>query len=110
DVGDEVAASIAGFFAQQGNQQVVDDLLAAGIVFGDEASPSPLLRQRLDLGVLLAQAGVSKLGPKSCRLLAEHFPTLDRLLAGGPAHWSTAGLPQAAVAGLGERLADPSVV
>jgi DNA ligase (NAD+) len=110
DVGDEVAASIAGFFAQPGNQQVVDDLLAAGVVLGDEAAPSPLLRERLDLGVLLAQAGVSKLGPKSCRLLAEHFPTLDRLLDGGPAHWTTAGLPQTAVKGLEERLADPSVV
>jgi DNA ligase (NAD+) len=108
DVGDEVAASIAGFFAQEGNQRVVDALLAAGIVFSDEAAPSPLLRERLDLGVLLGQAGISKLGPKSCRLLAEHFPTLDRLVAGGPAHWATAGLPQAAVAGLAEHLASPS--
>ncbi|HEY1589104.1 MAG TPA: NAD-dependent DNA ligase LigA, partial [Rhodanobacter sp.] len=110
DVGDEVASSIAGFFAQEGNQQVVDALLAAGIVFSDEAAPSPLLRERLNLGVLLDQARISKLGPKSTRLLAEHFPTLDRLLGGGVAHWITAGLPQSAATSLQVFLAEPSAL
>ncbi|OOG46721.1 NAD-dependent DNA ligase LigA [Rhodanobacter sp. C01] len=110
DVGDEVASSIAGFFAQEGNQQVVDALLAAGIVFSDEAAPSPQLRERLNLGVLLDQARISKLGPKSTRLLVEHFPTLDRLLGGGTAHWITAGLPQAAAASLQGFLADPAAL
>ncbi|OOG64427.1 DNA ligase (NAD(+)) LigA [Rhodanobacter sp. B04] len=110
DIGDEVASSIAGFFAQQGNQQVVDALLAAGIVLGDETAPSPLLRERLNLGVLLDQSGISKLGPKSTRLLVEHFPTLDRLLAGGAAHWIAAGLPQAAASSLQGFLADPSAL
>jgi DNA ligase (NAD+) len=110
DVGDEVAASIAGFFAQEGNQQVVDELLAAGIVFSDETAPSPLLCERLDLGVLLGLAGVSKLGPKSCRVLAEHFPSVDKLLAGGAAHWITAGVPQAAATALDKHLADPSAL
>ncbi|TPG05952.1 NAD-dependent DNA ligase LigA [Rhodanobacter glycinis] len=107
DIGGEVATSIAGFFAQEGNQQVVDALLAAGIVFSDEATPSPLLRERLNLGVLLDMAKINKLGPKSCKLLAQHFPTLDRLLAGGAAHWITAGVPQAAATGLEVHLADP---
>ena len=100
DIGDEVATSIAGFFAQDGNQQVVDALLEAGIVFSDEAAPSPLLHERLNLGALLDMAKISKLGPKSCKLLAQHFPTLDQLLAGGSAHWITAGVPQAAATGL----------
>jgi DNA ligase (NAD+) len=107
DVGGEVATSIASFFAQQGNQQVVDALLAAGITFSDEAAPSALLRERLNLGVLLDMAGVSKLGPKSCKLLAQHFPTLAQLQAGGAAHWITAGVPQAAATGLENFLADP---
>jgi DNA ligase (NAD+) len=110
DIGDEVASSIAGFFAQEGNQQVVDALLAAGIVFSDEAEPSPLLRERVNLGVLLDQAGISKLGPKSTRLLAEHFPTLERLLGGGAAHWITAGLSQTAATSLEGFLADPSAL
>ncbi|MFC5435089.1 NAD-dependent DNA ligase LigA [Rhodanobacter umsongensis] len=110
DIGGEVATSIAGFFAQEGNQQVVDALLAAGITFSDESAPSPLLRERLNLGVLLDMAKINKLGPKSCTLLAQHFPTLDQLLAGGPAHWITAGVPQAAAAGLETHLADAAAV
>jgi DNA ligase (NAD+) len=108
DIGDEVASSIAGFFAQEGNQRVVDALLAAGITFSDEAPPSPRLRERLGLAVLLDHAKVSKLGPKSTQLLVEHFPTLDQLLAAGPAHWITAGLPQAAATNLEAFLAEPA--
>ncbi|WP_201314079.1 NAD-dependent DNA ligase LigA [Dyella sp. EPa41] len=100
DIGNEVATSIAGFFAQKGNQKVVDDLLASGIRFADEGHPSPKLRQRLNLAVLLDTVGVNKLGPKSTKLLAEHFPTIDKLIAAGPAHWVTAGLPSAAAANL----------
>lgn len=110
DVGDEVATSIAGFFAQDGNQQVVDALVAAGIVFSDETTPSPLLRERLNLGVLLDMAKINKLGPKSSKLLAQHFPTLERLQAGGAPHWITAGVPQAAATGLEHFLADPAAL
>src|SRR5690606_16254258 len=48
DIGGEVARSIATFFEQPGNVEVVDALLAAGIVFSDEAAPSAALRERLD--------------------------------------------------------------
>ncbi|MDO1528671.1 NAD-dependent DNA ligase LigA [Fulvimonas sp. R45] len=106
DIGGEVAASVAGFFAQAGNQQVVDALLAAGIRFGDEGDPSPKLRQRLGLAVLLDMANVSKLGPRSTVLLAGHYPTLQRLLDAGQAQWITAGLPQAAAINLEAWLAD----
>ena len=106
DIGDEVASSLAGFFAQEGNQRVVDALLAAGSTFADEAPPSPRLRERLGLAVLLDHAKVPKLGPKSTQLLVGHFPTLDRLLAAGSAHWITAGLPQAAAANLEAFLAE----
>ena len=106
DIGGEVAASIAGFFAQAGNQQVVDALLAAGIRFSDEGGPSPKLRERLNLAVLLDMASVNKLGPKSTALLAAQYPTLQRLLDAGQAHWITAGLPQAAAINLEAYLAD----
>jgi DNA ligase (NAD+) len=106
DIGGEVAASIAGFFAQEGNQRVVDALLAAGIRFGDEGDPSPRLRERLNLAVLLDTANVSKLGPKSTALLAGHYPTVQRLLDAGQAQWITAGLPQAAAINLEAYLAD----
>ena len=106
DIGDEVASSIAGFFAQEGNQRVVDALLAAGIRFTDEAPPSPRLREKLGLATLLDHAKVRDLGPKRTRQLVGHFPTLERLLEAGPAHWITAGLPQAAAAHLEAFLAD----
>jgi DNA ligase (NAD+) len=106
DIGTEVATSIASFFAQPGNEQVVDALLGAGITFSDEGAPSSRLRERLDLGVLLDMCNVPKLGPKSSKLLVRHFPTLDTLEAGGTAHWITAGVPQAAAAGLQAFLAD----
>jgi DNA ligase (NAD+) len=110
DIGGEVATSIAAFFEQQGNQQVVDALLGAGIVLGDEADPSPKLRERLGLAVLLDMANVSKLGPKSTKLLAEHYQTLDSLIQAGPSHWIVARLPQAAAANLEALLADKAAV
>jgi len=106
DIGSEVADSIAAFFAQPGNQQVVDALLATGIVFSDEAAPSPKLRERLDLAVLLDMVKIGKLGPRSTRLLAERYPTLAQLLAAGSAHWVVTGLPSAAAANLQAFLAD----
>ena len=108
DIGNEVAASIAGFFDQHGNQQVVDALLAAGIRFGDEGAPSPRLRERLDLAVLLDMAHINKLGPKSTALLAAQYPTLQHLRDAGQAQWIVAGLPQAAAINLEAYLADAS--
>ncbi len=106
DIGEEVAGSIAAFFAQQGNQQVVDALLAAGVHFTDESHPSPKLRERLNLGVLLDMANVPRLGPKSTKLLAAQYATLEALEQAGAAHWIVAGVPQAAAINLEAMLAD----
>lgn len=108
DVGAEVAGSIAAFFAQRGNQQVVDALLAAGIAFNDEGAPSPKLRERLGLGVLLDMANISKLGPKSTAILASQYADLEKLVAAGESHWIIAGVPQAAASNLSAWLADAS--
>ncbi len=106
DIGAEVATSIAGFFAQPGNQQVVDALLAAGISFGDEAGPSPRLREQLDLATLLNQAAIANLGPKSAKLIALQFSSAEALKNAGASHWSIAGLPKAASANLEAFLSD----
>ena len=102
DIGDEVANSIAGFFAQPGNEAVVDALLATGISFSDEAPPSPRLRERLGLGVLLDVAAIPKLGSKtkSGELLGKHCATLGDLKKAGSAHWVVAGLPSAVATSL----------
>ncbi|MEO6799058.1 MAG: NAD-dependent DNA ligase LigA [Rhodanobacter sp.] len=106
DIGSEVADSIEGFFAQSGNQKVVDDLLAEDIRFSDEAAPSPKLREKLDLAMLLDMAPIGQLGPKRTRLLAGRFRTLRQLREAGTTHWITAGLPQAAAANLAAFLDD----
>lgn len=108
DIGTEVARSIAGFFQQEGNQQVVDRLLAAGIRFNDETAPDPRLRDRLSLAALLGGAGIPKLGPKSVDLLVRHFSSLQAIQHGGYNHWLTAGVTAAAAAALEMRLADPA--
>jgi DNA ligase (NAD+) len=110
DIGNEVAQSIAAFFAQAGNQRVVDDLLAAGIVFSDETAPSPKLREKLDLATLLDLANVNKLGPKGTRLLGSLYPTLAALRQAGAPHWIVAGLPQAAATNLEQALDDAAML
>jgi len=106
DIGDEVATSIAAFFEQEGNQKVVDALLDAGITFADEGAPSPKLRERLGLDVLLDAAKVSKLGPKSTGILAKNYASLDALVKAGEHQWIVAGVPQAAASNLSALLAD----
>ncbi|MET0331195.1 MAG: NAD-dependent DNA ligase LigA [Dyella sp.] len=108
DIGHEVARSIEAFFAQAGNEQVVDALLAAGVVIGDEGDPSPRLHERLSFAVLLESAGVNGIGGQKAQLLDGHFGSLDALVAGGSAHWITAGLPQNAASHLAVFLADPA--
>jgi len=106
DVGAAVAESIAAFFAQPGNQQAVDALLAAGVHCTDETAPSAALRERLDLGVLLAGRRVAQLSAGRAAALAADFPTLDVLLAAGAQGWVDAGLTPAAAANLEAFLAD----
>jgi DNA ligase (NAD+) len=101
DIGGEVAASIATFFEQPGNLAVVDALLAAGVGFSDESAPAAELRERLDLGALLAQLPVDKLGEKSARKLGNAYASLADLVAAGPEQWTTNGLSAQGAENLG---------
>ncbi|UPG88391.1 NAD-dependent DNA ligase LigA [Luteibacter aegosomaticola] len=106
DIGDEVATSIAAFFGQEGNEKVVDALLDAGITFADEGAPSPKLRDRLGLDVLLDSARVAKLGPKSTALLSKQYGSLEALVKASEHQWIVAGVPQAAASNLTAYLAN----
>jgi DNA ligase (NAD+) len=106
DIGDEVATSIAAFFGQEGNEKVVDALLEAGITFADEGAPSPKLRDRLGLDVLLDSARVAKLGPKSTALLSKQYGSLEALVKASEHQWIVAGVPQAAASNLTAYLAN----
>jgi len=56
DVGPKVAESIATFFAQPHNAEVIDALLAAGVKVGDGHPPDPGFAAALTPGALLAAA------------------------------------------------------
>jgi DNA ligase (NAD+) len=93
DIGGEVARAIGHFFEQGGNQRVIDDLLARGVVPGDEHPPSPKLRARLDPGEALAGIGIPRLTAKRAAQLVAHFPDAQAILGAAEQHLVTAGLP-----------------
>ena len=93
DVGTEVARSIGRFFAQPGNQQVVEALLEAGVRIGDTHAPAPRLRESLDLATMLVDMEIPKITRLRAEQLAAAFPDGAALLAGAPHQFITAGLP-----------------
>ncbi|MBS0582862.1 MAG: NAD-dependent DNA ligase LigA, partial [Proteobacteria bacterium] len=93
DIGVEVAHAIDHFFAQAGNQRVIDDLIARGIVVTDAHAPSPKLRATLALGSLLAEFDIPKLTAKRAAQVAEQFDSLAVLRRVNEARLSAAGLP-----------------
>lgn len=70
DIGGEVARSIDGFFAQEGNQSAIDELLMRGVSFRDEHAVSPKLRPSLSTAALLASLEIPKLTEKRAVQLA----------------------------------------
>ncbi|MEO8459032.1 MAG: NAD-dependent DNA ligase LigA [Dokdonella sp.] len=69
DIGGEVARSIDRFFAQGGNQKVIDDLLAGGVVIGDTHVPTTRLCERLNLAELWVALEI----PKVTRIRADQL-------------------------------------
>ncbi|OBV41490.1 NAD-dependent DNA ligase LigA [Janthinobacterium psychrotolerans] len=98
DIGGTVAESIADFFAEEKNQQALQDLLDAGVTPQGEHAPSAKLRDQLDQVKLIAAIGIPKLTEPRSRQLVERGATLATLaLQGGGFQ---AGLP----AGVAEAL------
>lgn len=93
DIGGEVARSIDYFFAQEGNQSVIDELLMRGVGFKDEHQVSPKLRQALSPASILVSLEVPKLTEKRAAQLVVAFGDIA-LLAEIPEHQLiAAGLP-----------------
>src|SRR5262249_8305494 len=71
DIGGEVARAIDHFFAQEGNQSVIDALLKRGVVIEDEHRPIGKLHAALAPELVLAAMEVPKLTAKrSAQLVA----------------------------------------
>jgi len=84
DVGPRVAQSIASFFRQMHNQEVIDALLAAGVSPVEPGHPSAALAVRLDLDHLLQAAKalgapLGRLGDTSISRIAAQHPDLNSL-------------------------------
>ncbi len=93
DIGGEVARSIDHFFAQEGNQSAIDELLMRGVNFKDEHNVSVKLRQALSPASVLVSLEIPKLTEKRATQLVAAFEDIARLV-GIPEHQLiTAGLP-----------------
>jgi DNA ligase (NAD+) len=107
DIGGEVAGSIATFFAQPGNNKVVDDLLAAGVSPADEHAPRRALLGKLDWPGLIERAGIRHVGRGGAQALAARFPDAPALRAGrGEGAGLSARAQQALAAWLDSTAAD----
>ena len=105
DIGGTVAEAIADFFAEEKNQQALNDLLAAGVAPQGEHPPRAQLREKLDDVGLLAALGIPKLTEPRARQLLADGRTLDDL-----AHlkiFSVFGLPEGVVTALEQWMAVP---
>jgi DNA ligase (NAD+) len=108
DIGDEVARALGHFFAQPGNQAVIDALLAAGVTMRDAHPPSPRLRGALGFATLLADLGIPRMTALRAAQVESAFPDATRL-ATQPRHaLLAAGLPDDAATSLADWLADPA--
>ena len=93
DVGGEVARSIGHFLDQPGNQQVIDDLFAGGVVITDTRPPSPKLREGLNLSMLLQDLEIPKVTRVRADQLAAAFKSATALIDAPEHNFVAAGLP-----------------
>ncbi|MEO6519327.1 MAG: NAD-dependent DNA ligase LigA [Pseudoxanthomonas sp.] len=93
DVGGEVARAIGHFLDQPGNQQVIDELLAGGVVITDQHPPSVKLRKGLNLAGLLADLEIPKITRLRAEQLGSAFASAQLLLDAPAHHFVSAGLP-----------------
>jgi DNA ligase (NAD+) len=93
DIGGEVARAIDHFFAQPGNQQVIDDLLARGVAIADEHPPSAKLRAALTPDQVLANMEIPGLTQKRSEQVITALGSLDAVYKVSPKRWLEGGIP-----------------
>lgn len=84
DVGPKVAASIATFFSQPHNREVIQALFANGVEIAEPRPPDPAFVRRLDTAFLLAAAKrlgapFDGVGDESLKAIGTAFPNLSGL-------------------------------
>ena len=93
DIGGEVARAIDAFFAQEGNQRVIDDLLKRGIIIGDAHAPIAKIRAALTPANVLADMELPSITDKRSEQLARAFGSLKAILAARLEVVTEAGIP-----------------
>jgi len=107
DIGGEVARSLGHFFDQPGNQQVIDDLLARGVIIGDAHPPHPKLREDLGVASLLVDLEIPRITRVRAEQLAAAFPRVDALMDAPVHQFVSAGLPSESASALAAWLEVP---
>ncbi|MGB0733629.1 MAG: helix-hairpin-helix domain-containing protein, partial [Pontibacterium sp.] len=81
DIGGEVATEIEGFFADEHNKNVVDDLLAQGLTFNDHSDAVALKWQgKVSFADLILAFKLPSVAKKTAERVAERFESLQQLL------------------------------
>jgi len=93
DIGGEVARAIDAFFQQEGNQRVIDDLLARGVTITDAHAPSAKLRPALSLASVLTELEIPKLTEKRAEQVAAAIDSLAAVVKAKVPALVEAGLP-----------------
>jgi DNA ligase (NAD+) len=93
DIGGEVARAIDHFFAQAGNQRVVDDLLARGVVITDTHPPISKLRAALAPARILGNMEIPRVTEKRSEQIAATVESLDGILQMSAEQWQESGVP-----------------
>jgi DNA ligase (NAD+) len=111
DVGPKVAHSIAAFFAEAHNQQVIDGLLAEGVAPHERGQPSTELVAALHSAHLLRAAKalgapLDGVGDTSLSRIGEQSLTLQSLSSGEGSQLTRLGLPATAADGVVRLLRD----
>ncbi len=81
DIGLTVAHEIHNFMADDHNRQVIDDLLQQGVTPSERGEINSALAGRVSFAALIQSLEIARLGPKGAQALAEHFESVDALLA-----------------------------
>ena len=100
DIGGEVARAIDHFFAQPGNQRVVDDLIARGVAIADTHAPISKLRAAIAPARVLANMEIPRVTDKRSEQFAATGESLDAILQASPDRWREAGVPADAIESL----------
>ncbi|HTD28911.1 MAG TPA: NAD-dependent DNA ligase LigA, partial [Xanthomonadaceae bacterium] len=107
DIGGEVARAIDHFFAQSGNQRVVDDLLARGVEIADAHAPVAKLRAALAPSRVLANMEIPRITEKRSEQLASTAESLDAIMTMSPQQWNEAGVPSETIEAMQRFVAEP---